>query len=987
MIKVLTTTIFTVFLTNLMFSQVIKGTVTDEITGKPIELAKVKVKDIAKGANADFDGYYEIRGLEPGTYTLVFMKSLDGYLNIEKEVIVGSEDIDLNVQMTKDKSIIIKQVTVVHKIKPNTDAGLIEDRMGSVVAKGGVSEEQMKNQGANTAIDAAQTVPGVSIEDGKNVYVRGLGDRYTKTLLNGMEIPGLDPNRNSVQLDIFPAAVLQGISIYKGASPNLTGDFTGGLVDIVTKDFPSKRTLYWKGGLGYNTAATFNSDYLTYKGGAIDFLGFDDGTRALPIRKTDIFPNPILADPILETRTRAFGNVMAAQNGMAFLNQNYAFAYGNRVKLDTSKTKATYGYNVVLNYRNTNRFYEDVQFSEWRKVFDDNGDPIDNLDKFRASKGSLGENNVLWSALVSQGLKFRRSKISLALFHTQNGNSQASMLTEGNFEQNPSTLAKQSLQYSQRAVTNANLSGIHYLDTAKVWKLEWKLSPTYSTINDPDIRSTALEVREENGVVEYLYAPAVGSEIRRTWRELTEINMGGRFDITRLIGSKDTLKGNHEVSFGGLNTYKTRDFSVYDYFFELENVSSYSGDPDWYFQSENIWTVEKDSGTYAYGQQELANAFSASQNVTGVYGMHIFPITPRLKAVYGARVEKVTNWYTGQNNTGSISYNNEIVLDEWNVLPSLNLVYQVKKKDSLTDAVKTTNFRGAYFMTLARPSFKEKSIAQIYDPLQGRTFNGNIDLLQTTIHNVDARWEHAFGEAELISASGFYKRFINPIELVAFNSAPNEIQPLNAGTADLYGAEVEIRKSLIFNDSVRKAKNIVLGANFTYVLSRIDMREVEITTGSVTKTEKEIRETNAREGEVIGNYRPMNGQSPFIVNAFVTYKDTLGWTVNVSYNVQGKKLAVIGVGSLPDVYEQPFHSLSLKVSKLFGENQNWKGSLTGRNLLMSVRQKHYESFNAESQIYDYYNLGMSVSASISYKIEGKKKKKKLLVKPVTEESK
>ena len=168
---------------------------------------------------------------------------------------------------------------------------------------------------------------------------------------------------------------------------------------------------------------------------------------------------------------------------------------------------------------------------------------------------------------------------------------------------------------------------------------------------------------------------------------------------------------------------------------------------------------------------------------------------------------------------------------------------------------------------------------------------------------------------------------------------------------------------------------LILGTNFTYVKSRIDMREVQITTGTTTLTEKEIREANAREDEEIGNFRPMNGQSPFMVNAFLTYKDTLGWTVNLSYNVQGKKLAIIGIGSLPDVYEQSFHSLNFKASKTFGSNGNWTGSLTANNLLMSVRQKHYESYGAESQIYDYYNRGMTISGSVSYLIVGNKDKK------------
>ena len=381
---------------------------------------------------------------------------------------------------------------------------------------------------------------------------------------------------------------------------------------------------------------------------------------------------------------------------------------------------------------------------------------------------------------------------------------------------------------------------------------------------------------------------------------------------------------------------------------------------------------DSDQGTYGKGERQLANSFVASQNVTGAYVMNELPITKNFKATYGVRVEHATNNYTGQNNVGDVKYENERVLDELSILPSVNLVYKIKKAKSDSTTGRNTNIRAAYAKTVARPSFKEKSISQIYDPIQGRRYNGNIDLLQTEIHNADLRYEYFFGRTELISASVFYKHFINPIEVVANVAAPSEVQPVNAGVADVYGAEFEIRKALGFKDQPHIS--LVAGANFTYVLSRIDMNKVKTTVGGVEYTEKEVRELNARDGEVIGDFRPMSGQSPYIINGFLTFKnDSLGLTLNASYNVQGKKLAVIGVGSLPDVYEQPFHSLNLKVSKAFGEDNKWKASVSGKNLLASKRSKYYESFDATPQIYELFNQGVQITGSISYIFQGKKK--------------
>lgn len=968
--------LFFLIISGITFSQaIIRGTITDEKTNEPIPLSKVKVDGMNAGANADFDGEFRL-SIAAGTYKLIFSNSIDGYLDTNTTVTVNDgDDIVLDIKLTKDRSIVVLGPVNAggrKTVGATSVEAADQARMEEQVSTEAVTADEMKDKGINDVAAALQTSPGLSVEDGKSVYVRGLGDRYTKTILNGMEIPGLDPDRNAVQLDIFPSTVVDNLTVYKSFLPRFAGDFTGGLVDITTKDFPGERSIYAKLSLGYNSSATFNNQSLNYEGGSLDWIGFDDGTRALPINSAKKIPNVVLSDPSLETMTRQFGQTMATERASNFMDQNYTYSYGNRL---TTKKNLTYGYNIVGNYRNQHRYYQDVQFNDFRK--DLTNQTTETLEAWRNSTGETAEHNVMWTALIMQAVKFKRSSISLALLHTQNGISTASQLRDVNSIQNPSILVKQSIQYNQRSVSNANLTGKHFLgsDTLNRWKLEWKLSPTYSIVRDPDIRSTALEELEEkgpNGETLYDYSPAVGSEIRRIWRYLNEYNIGGRVDLTYNFKVRDRKS---ELAFGVLNTYKHREFEVLDYLFGVQNPDSYSGDPDYYFQSENIWTPETDQGTYVVGNKEPANTYIASQNVSGVYIMNELPLTKKFDVIYGARVEKVMNWYTGQNNAGTIVYNNELVLDALNVLPSVNMVYRMQKDADSSHYKHNTNLRASYAMTLARPSFKEKSIAQIYDPIQGRTFNGNIDLIQTNIHNVDFRWEHFFGRVELVSASAFYKRFINPIEMVSFNTAPNNIIPLNTGTADLYGAEIEARKAIGFDKPSMSHISFVVGANFSYILSRINMNEVKIVNGNTIRTEKEIREENARDGETIGDYRPMYGQSPWIVNAFATFKnDSIGFAINVSYNVQGKKLAVIGIGSIPDVYEQPFHGLSFKISQNFGADKQWQASITGNNMLMSARRKFYEAYDYDTQIYSYYNEGMTVSAAVSITLGAKKKK-------------
>ncbi|MDX1445691.1 TonB-dependent receptor [Lishizhenia sp.] len=940
----------------------ITGFVTDAKTGAGIEfIAKVSPEGMNIGATTGIDGEYALR-LDPGTYTIVFYEKAEYQDHSEEVVVEAGKVVELNVALTPITG--LEEITIVaEKLNATSIAAGLEAKQKAKATTEVMTSDAIQKTPANNVADAVQQIPGISIVDGKDVFVRGLGDRYTKTVLNSMEIPGLDPDKNSVQMDIFPTSVVDNITVFKTFTPDLQGDFTGGVVNIKTKDFQEKATFQIKAGLGYNTEASLRNDFLLYQGGKLDFLGFDDGTRKLPVSPYAKFPDPTQNDPRLNTMTSQFSGTMAASQMFSGLNNNFGLVLGNSRDSVFNRKNLKYGYNFVANYRNNYRFVEEVIFNEYRK---DQDKSINQIYRDRESRGSMGEQEVTWSALFGQTLKVKNgSSFSLTAFHTQSGLSQAAHLIQENFESNPGILDKNGLQYTQRSVSNLNFSAKQQLNK---WNINWKVSPTYSSIQDPDVRSTALEVEDDgNGGRRYALNQAVGAEIKRTFRSLSEYNISARYDMDRdlVIRKKngDSIVSNLKV--GAMNTYKNRTFDVYDYIFLVENATEYSGNPDDYFLPENIWSTETDQGTYAKGERELANSFQASQNVAAVYGMHVLPLTNRLEFVYGARIEKADNYYTGQNSSNTINYRNEKVLDELNVLPSLNVKYRLSHPDSTKVKM---NLRAALSQTLARPSFKEKSISQIYDPIQGRRYNGNIDLIQTDIYNADIRWEAYLPNAQVYSVSAFYKKFINPIEIVSFDVAPSEVKPINAGQADIFGFEFEVRQRITnFNSSDTASKSLYFGLNATYVNSRIDMSKVLIDKGNETVTEKQIREENARDGEVIGQYRSMSGQSPFIINSYLNYVNRpLGLDININYNVQGERLSVVGIGRLPNVYEKPFHSLNFKISKKFGEEQNWKASISAQNLLNQKRQRVYQSYMSDSQIYDSFYRGMSFSGSVTF---------------------
>ena len=192
----------------------------------------------------------------------------------------------------------------------------------------GLSIASINKTGASNIASAIKSVPGVSVQDGKFVYVRGLGDRYTKSILNGMDIPGLDPDKNTIQMNIFPTNILENILIVKSASADLPADFTGGVIDIVTKDFPSQKQMEFSVSGGFNPSMHLKDNYLTYEGGKTDFLGFDDGNRALPISTAQIIPNPAaVKNRTLEPITRAFNRTLATEQKTSLPDFGFGFNY------------------------------------------------------------------------------------------------------------------------------------------------------------------------------------------------------------------------------------------------------------------------------------------------------------------------------------------------------------------------------------------------------------------------------------------------------------------------------------------------------------------------------------------------------------------------------------------------------------------------------------------------------------------------------------
>ncbi|MDX1362718.1 MAG: TonB-dependent receptor [Arenibacter latericius] len=933
--------ILTYFLFQLIYSQggEVVGSLIDADFQDPVPFANIIVKGTSVGTTSDFDGKYKL-ALEEGTYSLAF--SYLGYKTVEVTDIVVSKQETIKLDVTLETSAEgLDEVVVSVSVKKNTEKSVLGIQKRAVNLLDGLSAESFKKMGSGDVASAIKSVPGVSVQGGKYVYVRGLGDRYTKSILNGVDIPGLDPDRNTIQLDIFPTNIIDNILILKSASADLPADFTGGIVNIVTKDYPTKKEHSLSLGGSYNPDMHFNSNYLSYNGSSTDFLGFDNGTRSVPINRNQYIPNTFEYNPLLTAITKKFNPTLSAMREKSGMDYSLGFTTGNQYQIGESENKI--GFFGSISYKNKTTFYEGAENNFYRRNADTS---VFELETDRTQNGDLGKHNVLISGLLGTSFKTNRSKYKLNMLHLQNGESTAGYFRQSLNFSDFVNFSKDNLEYTQRAISNLQLSGIHNSSDAS-WTTEWTLSPTLSKIQDKDIRTTSFRV--EDGV----YSIPQNNQPKRIWRDLEEVNAIAKLDLTKRY---QFFNRDAKLKFGAYGAYKDRDFGILN--FEIENnsqTSKFNGIADNILLDENLWTVNNNSGSYIdpdISISEPANMYQAKQQHIAGYISNEFKIGQKLRTILGIRAEQFVSRYTGEDNKDindpqKVIYNNERIIDKLDIFPTANLIYELNEN---------INLRGSYALTTARPSFKEASIAKIYDPLSNNTFIGNIDLKPTYINNFDFRMEW-FGEgAEMIALSSFYKTFTDPIELTYFESSSDNFTPKNLGDAKVVGLEFEMRKNLGF--VAASLSNFSFNVNTSLIKS----------TQKFGESERKLRELGLRDGEKLGKDRELQGQSPYMINTGLHYKgEENGVHLSLSYNVQGKTLQVVGNGFVPDVYTMPFNHLNFNFSKSFGANKEQSISFKVENLLDDSIVSEYESYGATNKTFSKRKPGRTFSLGYSIK--------------------
>lgn len=929
----------------------IRGTISDKETGELLMFTNVTVKDTDPliGAQTDLDGNYEIK-IDPGTYALEV-----SYVGYNSKIITDVE-VKTNEVTIIDFPLDVEGVTlaigatVTAKAIDRTENALLQIQRKAITVQDGISAQEISRFGSNNAAESMKRVTGASVVDGKYVFVRGLGDRYSSAQLNGMQLPSTDPYRNAMQLDLIPSNLLDNVIASKTFTPDQPGNFTGGNVNLKTKAFPERFTLAANISTSFNTQSSFQDEFLTQEGGSSDGLGFDDGTRDIPaILQSEDYISQVTASANIRSRRNKELATLVDQGANALskqhqpststsaMNHAASFSIGNQFTIAGNPL----GVLVGLNYRKSYSHYGDGSFKYWELT-----DPNAPLNINRDLNDARSVETPQVGGMVNLSYKFLGSnKISFIGLYNHTANNDNRML-EGTFPaiiSGSGVFQTRALRFLERNFVDYQLSGEHAIGKNGI-KLNWAGAIVQTSQDSPDFRQFSnTKVTRDNGETDYFISPAEFDLPFHFWRSLEDEQMSGMVDLIIPLGGESSA---NKIQLGGFYSGKDRIFRDNVYQVQLGNSEDYEGNPDAFFGEENVGIIDFNENTERYTvglfpinfeKSTTQNSYDGYENITAAYGMAIYD-WDQFKVIAGARLENTDIFVQSQDTTLAVGEINQL-----DILPSLNLIY--KLNDNM-------NVRATATQTLARPNMRELAPFVSFDFGGDFRIQGNPDLERTLIQNYDLRWEMFPNPGEIVAVSAYYKNFNNPI-VTAFvpESANPLIRYVNVDQAQVYGVEVEFRKNLGFmGPAFEKFK---FSTNVSLIESVVDIPEAE---------KAIIAEFNPAKG----TDRPFQGQSPYLVNAALNYVDAEnGWDAIVSFNVFGERLADISEGATPDIYEQPRPQLDVSVSKSIGENF---GIRVRANNLLNPDTRTLMRFNGEEYDIQNFSRGTSFGISLSYKI-------------------
>lgn len=892
--------------------------VRDSFTGEPLPGAAILIDGTSTGMVADADGKSELL-LGNGEYSLTVYYI--GFFNVSLKVTVDGRSVRVLMQdtganegvrtedyaelapdasgffqitMTPDQKMIEDAVVTARKSLESLQA-LQQERINSAFAIENMGSREMSIKGISNAQESVSKLSGISIADAGQLIVRGLGDRYSTTTLNGLPIASPNPDNKLIPLDIFPASTIQNITVSKVYEAGSFADYSGAHVDISTmegeKDFFSAG--FSTGGFfgtvlqnfgRMDSRSLFCTDRIDYTADNIpygDFAGY--------VRQNDIF------------RT-TFNSYFA--KALPDLNGN--IGYGHSFRLGHQKLNLLASFSI----KSGDETVRDAFYRTYEASSEGNMRSEYNYDSYKRKLDIAAllnlEQTLRESDSISLTAFFARNAENTFLDRTGNDYYESYDLTGHNFITHYYTLQ------------NWQLSG-HHENSDHVWLFDWGLSASLTSSDEPDRRQVMFR-RNSDGNLYFFKLNA--QETQRYFGSLDENEFVASGKTARVIND------DYELRFGVTGKYKTRDFNVTRFYYDVDDINDAISD---------TWDVDRYLGYDAIAgglvtvdrNKQKRNHYDAFNAIGAAYAEADMHFSDKWFLNAGLRFEasRQSVSYTTDYSTDEVRN-----IDAFDLFPAVNLKYSVNSMYA---------FRMSLSRTVTRPSFVEMAPFLYEETFGGAQIRGNEDLQNGYNYNFDLRYEFfSDSSTDMLAATAYYKYLDKPIERIQrLSGGAVEHSFSNADSGIAAGLEVELRKQIV--------KGLTFNANGSFMYTN-----VKLPAGSYTNMQ-----------------RPLQGASPYIVNADVTYTAEYGegreLNLAVLYNLQGPRIHAVGIMGLGDVKQMTFHTLDFNASYRF--SGQWTVSLGLKNILDQTARYRQDIPNADRTVeVEAWNVGPGFELSISY---------------------
>lgn len=896
----------------------VTGRIVDAKTGAGLTDVGVQVTGTTVGTLSGVDGRFTLPSVPAGTISLTVRRLGYAPKTVTGVVVAAGRTTEQDVALTT-ATVQLQAVRVAASAeKGSVNAALDQQRTATGIVNA-ITREQIARSPDADAAAAVSRVSGVTVQDGKYVFVRGLGERYTTASLNGARIPSPEPERKVVPLDLFPTGLLQTVTTSKTFTPDLQGDFSGAQVDITTREFPAERQWAFSFGTGANALATGRQVLRAPMAANREWSGMASSARQLPGGVAALGTFGTLApQPGVNTLARTFRNSWTPTVTNGIPNGSASLSVGGQAPVLGRRI----GYIASGSYGVS----QEIRANERVAATNGVGGQLQEINRFN---GSTGRESIQLGGLLNVSTLIGRSRLALNNTYSRTADSEARQ-DSGVFEPLASSIRRSTLRYVQREVRSNQARGEHAIGTRN--QLDWSFTNAGVVRKEPD-RSDLVYIREQDPV----------SGQARPWALIEQSLSGARRTFADLRETSNTADVRWRSDLGsGARPIQLRS----GVFFRQTRRDAANEQLNLQLRPSALTLTQRQQGAeQIFGGPALANdasvfnlqqlsaggSYGARDRVNAGFLMAEVPLGERLRLIGGARVEDADIRVRTQQTAGR---DTTARLRNTDVLPSLALNVSLRENQ---------NVRVSASRTLARPEYRELSPVTFFEVLGGGVVTGNAGLRRTLIENYDARWEWYPSAGEILSVGVFGKRFDAPIERVDIaTSGEPQITFVNAERAVNYGVELEARKGLGFLAGALEP--VTAFTNVTVMRSNITVGNRGIAANT-------------------NNDRPMVGQSPYVLNGGLTYARGQA-SATLLFNRVGERIVSAGVAPLADNYEQPRNVLDLSLRYPVGRGLAMRVDL--RNLLDAPYRVQQGPVTRE-----YYNLGRVVGIGFAWQGSGR----------------